>query len=90
MAMNLLKPQTLTDLPRWAWLSCEHTVNTRFVTRTGRWRYTEWDEGNAGVELYDHENDPGEFKNLAQDASYARVVKEMKDLLRFVVRHETE
>ncbi len=33
--------------------------------RTGRWRYTEWAEGTAGVELYDHHTDPLEFHNLA-------------------------
>jgi uncharacterized sulfatase len=33
--------------------------------RTYRWRYTEWDEGRAGVELYDHHADPNEFRNLA-------------------------
>jgi iduronate 2-sulfatase len=35
--------------------------------RTERWRYTEWDEGRAGRELYDHWADPGEFRNLAID-----------------------
>jgi len=35
--------------------------------RTERWRYTEWDEGRAGRELYDHWADPGEFRNLALD-----------------------
>lgn len=33
--------------------------------RTERWRYTEWNEGQAGVELYDHLHDPHEFQNLA-------------------------
>jgi uncharacterized sulfatase len=33
--------------------------------RTDRWRYTEWDEGRAGTELYDHHVDPNEFQNLA-------------------------
>jgi uncharacterized sulfatase len=34
--------------------------------RTQRWRYTEWgQEGKDGVELYDHQNDPGEYHNLA-------------------------
>ncbi|MDG2125525.1 MAG: sulfatase [Verrucomicrobiales bacterium] len=35
--------------------------------RTHRWRYTEWAEGTAGRELYDHQADPNEFNNLALD-----------------------
>jgi len=34
--------------------------------RTERWRYTEWNEGSNGLELYDHQNDPHELKNLAR------------------------
>jgi uncharacterized sulfatase len=33
--------------------------------RTHRWRYTEWAQGEQGVELYDHSTDPLEFSNLA-------------------------
>jgi iduronate 2-sulfatase len=34
--------------------------------RTPRWRYTEWDEGRRGRELYDHDADPQELVNLAE------------------------
>jgi arylsulfatase A-like enzyme len=46
--------------------------------RTARWRCTEWDEGRNGVELYDHDSDPGEFTNLANDARHAEVLKELR------------
>ena len=49
--------------------------------RTERWRYTEWNEGESGAELYDHDTDPREMKNLAKDPSHARTVAEMKTLL---------
>ncbi len=46
--------------------------------RTERWRYTEWDQGRAGVELYDHDADPEEMKNIAADPQQAAVVADMK------------
>ncbi len=50
--------------------------------RTERWRYTEWANGKQGTELYDHENDPKEFVNLAEEKRYADVVREMRTHLR--------
>jgi iduronate 2-sulfatase len=50
--------------------------------RTERWRYSEWDGGASGAVLFDHENDPHEMKNLAQDAKQAATVAEMKKLLK--------
>ena len=49
--------------------------------RTERFRYTEWNQGRLGVELFDHDADPGEFKNLATDPAYATVVAELKATL---------
>lgn len=46
--------------------------------RTARWRCTEWNEGRDGVELYDHDADPGEFSNLANDPRHAAVLKELR------------
>ena len=51
--------------------------------RTPRWRYTEWgDDGKEGTELYDHQSDPGEMKNLAGDAKQASTLAELKTLVR--------
>jgi uncharacterized sulfatase len=50
--------------------------------RTERWRYTEWDEGKAGTELYDEEKDKGEITNLASNPAFASTVKELSALLR--------
>lgn len=49
--------------------------------RTERWRYTEWNGGKDGVELYDHDSDPKEYRNLAEDPAYTSTVAELKKLL---------
>jgi iduronate 2-sulfatase len=50
--------------------------------RTERWRYTEWDGGTKGAELYDHRADPGERRNLAGDPGHAAVREELKAKIR--------
>ncbi|MBN1421636.1 MAG: sulfatase [Planctomycetes bacterium] len=54
--------------------------------RTDRWRYTEWDGGAKGSELYDHATDPGEYHNVVQDPRHAVVVAELKARLHAVGR----
>lgn len=51
--------------------------------RTHRYRYTEWGQGKHGVELYDHQVDPGEFNNLAHtpDAATAKTITRLKKRL---------
>jgi uncharacterized sulfatase len=51
------------------------------TVKTDKWRYTEWDNGNMGNELYDQGKDPVEYNNLATNPSYAGIVEEMKKLL---------
>lgn len=50
--------------------------------RTERYRYTEWDDGKKGTQLYDYESDPGELKNLANDPASEKVVAELKARLK--------
>jgi uncharacterized sulfatase len=59
--------------------------DSRFATpvmgrsvRIERWRYTEWNEGRAGTELYDHASDPFEFRNLATDPAHAAQVRDLR------------
>jgi uncharacterized sulfatase len=52
------------------------------TVRTQRWRYTEWDDGQAGAELYDHSNDEPELHNLAGDEKFKDVVAELKALVK--------
>lgn len=53
-----------------------------YSLRTPRWRYTEWDEGHQGRELYDHDHDPREINNLADDPAQAEIVQELSRQLR--------
>src|SRR5262245_61841301 len=53
-----------------------------YTLRTPRFRYTEWDEGKKGRELYDHDADPRELKNLADDPAHARTIEELSKRLR--------
>lgn len=48
---------------------------------TARYAYTEWDEGRAGIELYDHAVDPHEYRNAAGEAAYENTARQLKQLL---------
>ncbi|KAL4239664.1 hypothetical protein ACF0H5_000470 [Mactra antiquata] len=64
-----------------------------YTMRTDRYRYTEWAEFTyapqympnwnrlAGVELYDHLNDPAENYNRALDPKYEKTKKELSQML---------
>jgi iduronate 2-sulfatase len=56
-----------------------------YSLRTDRYRYTEWDGGKQGVELYDHEKDPHEYTNLAKEPQHAETVKQLSAKLRDLV-----
>jgi iduronate 2-sulfatase len=57
-----------------------------YTLRTPRWRYTEWDEGREGKELYDHDADPHELTNLAMDAGHAKDIEELSQQLKAAIK----
>jgi len=52
-----------------------------YALRTERYRYIEWDSGAKGAQLYDHDNDPKELVNLANETKHVETVAEMKKTL---------
>lgn len=52
-----------------------------YSIRTERYRYTEWNRGLEGVELYDYRDDPREYRNLAGDEAYAVIQNDLASLL---------
>jgi iduronate 2-sulfatase len=57
-----------------------------YSLRTDRWRYTQWDDGNRGHELYDHDADPRELTNLADRPEYSDTVTRLAHELRDAVQ----
>jgi len=57
------------------------TNNNSASVRTERWRYTRWGENaeTGNEELYDHDTDPEEHINLADNTDYKKVLKEMRE-----------
>lgn len=77
---------TLLRDPQASWIHPAFTVARNQgafgqSVRTERWRYSEWDGGKSGSVLFDHQSDPHEMKNLANDPQYAAQVADLKALL---------
>jgi iduronate 2-sulfatase len=85
--------RSLLDNPQAKWEHAAYTqigrgkAMTEFMgrsVRTQKWRYTEWDGGKQGAELYDHVKDPHEYRNLANDPAYEKTRVAMKQLLQAI------
>jgi uncharacterized sulfatase len=58
--------------------------------RTERWRYTIWKEGSGEEELYDHDSDPYELKNLAKEDRFLKIKNELRAKLLSKSTHAIE
>ena len=56
-----------------------------YSLRTVRHRYTMWDEGREGEELYDYAGDPRELKNLATASEAAALKQTLKSRLQAII-----
>jgi len=72
-----LQPLIANPARAWDYPAYSQILGGRSI-RTARYRYTEWQNGKAGRQLYDYKADPLEHRNLADDPRYAKVVAELK------------
>lgn len=71
----LQRPNATWDKPAFSQVQGGRSV------QTDRWRYTEWEAGKKGRELYDHHTDAGERSNLVNDPHYAALVEQLSGML---------
>ena len=78
-----LASRAFTQFPRPAYYKGEPEV-MGYSMRTDRYRLTEWrtfgTEEVIAMELYDHRNDPGETKNIAQSEQGIAVREKLQPL----------
>ncbi|MCK4998609.1 MAG: sulfatase [Anaerohalosphaera sp.] len=74
----LLNPKTSKWQPKPAYTT---TVWQGKSLTTDRWRLNTWSDGQKGIELYDQQNDPEEFTNLANKSEYKGVLEKLKKQL---------
>jgi len=66
----------------------EDVLKQNYAYRTKNWRYILYRNGEE--ELYNHQNDPYEWNNLAPDEEYAEKKQELKDQMMNIVRKDLE
>ena len=88
-----LKPLLKNPRARWAHPALTQvrrgpaaSAYTGYSLRTEQWRYTEWDSGKRGAELYDETRDPHEHTNLAESPKHQKAVRELQGLLRGLLK----
>lgn len=80
-----LRPLLKDPAARWdrpAFTQVQRGAFPGYSVRTERWRYTEWDDGMKGAQLYDETADPHEYRNLIDDPKHTDVVAQLKALVK--------
>lgn len=77
----LLKPNTAWDRPAYTEVR-RGGGGHGYSVRSERYRYVEWNDGQAGVELYDEQADPQELNNLAAEPAHAATLEQLAALVR--------
>ncbi len=87
--------QPLLDNPNVAWdrpavtqvrRAAQGKIVDGYSVRTERYRYSMWDSGREGEELYDYSSDSRELKNLATDAASTPVKQRLRARLETILR----
>ncbi|WP_341216078.1 sulfatase [uncultured Wocania sp.] len=61
---------------------CVSQGGKSFLLRHDKWAYIQYNEdASAGIELFDMENDPKQFTNLAKNPNYSKIVARFKKKL---------
>lgn len=74
-----LKPLLLDRKADWNHPALTYRKDGGRSLRTQRYRYIEYRDGSK--ELYDHKNDPNEWRNLAPDPNFDAIVKDLSQKL---------
>jgi len=82
LARFLVNPAATWDNPAFTVMLRNHLLAKS--VRTRQWRYTEWDQGRRGAELYDHDRDPMELRNLADERKHAATVGMLRKQLQSI------
>ena len=87
-AQSTVKVGAMTQHPRPAYYDREPTkapTTMGYSVRSDRFRYTEWRDWKTGQtvarELYDHQTDPDETRNIAQQPQFVQDAQTSADLL---------
>ena len=80
------KPYALTQAVRYQnrWVSADRKMVRDvhgYSIRTENFRFSSWDNGGEGEELYDVTKDPQEFHNVVNEPEYETRVEELRSLL---------